>query len=330
MTQLSIVGSRQERISDPLFSEFALPLRRRFFPFGFPLDLETNSFEVIEAAAGCWSDPSARFDDGPVRISLGVLPGEEALPPRSTFRSRDHLLSLIATPSNFVVCDFHQNCAFGWVSESVARNHPVLRYRFLTSTSNMLLGHLALAPVHGALVARNGRGVLLAGCSFAGKSTLSYACARVGWTYISDDGTMLVRKQVGRYGVGDRRVIHLREDAPALFPELAGRLSIARPNGKAGLEVFTRDLPIATAPGCDIDHVVFLNRNEPGPARLRMYPPDIARAWLEEVISFGTEQARNAQRQSFERLMSAGIWELCYTDLDGAIRRLERLVDAGS
>jgi len=330
MTQPSPIGKHPESVSDPLRSVVPLQLRRRFFPFGFPLDLETNSIDVIEAGAECWGGYSQRFEDGPVRISLGVAPGETVLPSKSTFRSRGHLLSLFADAENFVIADFDQHYAFGWVTEAVARDHALLRFRFLISTASMLLGQLALVPVHAGLIARNGRGVALVGDSFAGKSTLAYACARSGWTYICDDGAMLVRKHFNRYAVGNPQVLHLREDARRLFPELADRLPAKRPSGKIGLEVLTRDLPIATAPGCSIDHVVFLNRNEPGKTRLRHFPSRQALPWLEQVLAYGTTEVRLAQKQCFEKLLSAGVWELCYQDLSAAIGRLERLVDLGT
>jgi len=331
MTQPSIIGPPQGRVSDPVLSEFPLPLRRRFFPLGFPLDLETNSIDVMEAASGCWGGYSARFEDGPVHFSLGVLPGETTvLPAKSTFRARGHLMSVVADAENFVAADFDQKFAFGWVTDCVARDHSLLRYRFLISTAHMLLQQLALAPIHGALISRNGHGVILVGDSFAGKSTLAYACARAGWTFICDDGTMLVRKHFNRYAVGNHQVMHLREDARNLFPELAEYLPTTRPNGKVGLEILTRDLPIVTAPGCSIEHVIFLNRNESGQVRLRPYSSRLAMAWFEHVLSFGTTEVLAAQRQAFERLVGAGLWELSYRDLDYAIGRLERLVDLGT
>jgi len=325
-----IIPEREQHLPDPVLSDFPLPLRRTFYPHGFPLELATNSPDVIQAASTCWGSNSQTYAEGPMRFNLGVLPAEKTrLPARSTFRSRDHLMSLIADPDNFVICDFKQNFAFGWVTQPVAANHPVLRYRFLNSVVNMMLEQQAVAMIHGALIERNGSGVALVGESFAGKSTLAYACARAGWTYVCDDGAMLLRNHTGRCAVGDRHVIHFREDARELFPELAQRLPIARPNGKIGLEVLTRELPLKTTPGCSIEHLVFLNRNEPGAARLRPYPKDQALAWLEQVITYGAAEVRAAKRRCYQRLASAGIWELCYQSLDDAIRLLDQLVDSG-
>jgi len=179
------------------------------------------------------------------------------------------------------------------------------------------------------LIGRNGIGVALCGESMSGKSTLAYACARAGWQYISDDGTYLLRKESGRYAIGEHHSVRFREDARELFPELRDRLPMVRPNGKLGMEILTRELPIATVPGCSIDHIVFLNRNEPGPARLRPYPKDQFLAWCEQAACYGAAEVRAAQVRSYGRLAGARIWELCYRNFDNAIHRLEQLVDSG-
>jgi hypothetical protein len=314
---------------DPTLCEFDLPLRRRFFPLGFPLDLETNSPDVIQAAQGGWGHFSKAFDEAPVRLALGVTDSDSMPLERSTFRSREHLMFVVADSENFFTCDFNASFAFGWITRAVAADQPLLRYRVLSAAAHMLVEQSALAPLHGALLMRNGCGVMLCGDSFAGKSTLAYACARAGWTYVSDDGIFLVRNRADRYAIGDPHTIRFREDARHLFPELADQLPVVRPNGRSAIEMFTHELPIKIAPGCSVEHVVFLNRQQHVDARLRHYPRD--QAWEEwgAYASFGTDQVRAAQRRSHERLLQAGIWEMAYSHFDDAVARLEQLVDSG-
>ncbi|HTR34736.1 MAG TPA: hypothetical protein VMH80_02465 [Bryobacteraceae bacterium] len=320
----------EQDIADPVLSNARLPLRRTFYPFGHPLDLETNSEEVIQAAEEGWGGFAQAFDAAPVRLALGVMEGDpEALPLRSVVRSRGYLMSIVANADNFAVCDFEQGFAFGWVTPEVAADHSLLRYRFLTAAGATLIEQRSLASLHGALIARNGVGVALCGDSFAGKSTLAYACARAGWTLISDDGTFLVRGRKDRYAVGDFHTIRFRADAPSLFPELVERMPVIRPNGKIGIEVFTSELPIATAAGCTVDHLVFLDRHHPGPAKLCRCGKERARQAWEAHAIFGAEETRVAQQQCYLRLLDAGLWEMDYSGLDGAVARLERLVDCG-
>jgi hypothetical protein len=321
----------EQNLPDPVLSEFAFPLRATFYPLGFPLIVETNSADVIQAMSEGWGHFPQEFETGPMRFCLGVAADDKpALPAAVTFRSREHLMSIFADADNFVVCDFNRDFAFGWVTQPVAANYPFLRYHFLSAAVLSMLEQLALAPLHSALIVRNGCGVALLGESFAGKSTLAYACARAGWTFVCDDSAFLVRNHAGRYAIGDPFTIRLRADAGQLFSELAGGLEVVRPNGKLGIEVFTPGLPIATASGCSIEHLVLLNRNEPGPAQLRRYPKDEALVWLEGVVNYGTREVRAAQRRCYQRLRSAEVWELCYQDFGDAIDRLGQLVGCGS
>jgi len=321
----------QQLVEDPMLSKFELGFRRLYYPLGFPLEVQTNSREVIDAASESWGLFSQSFDIAPMRFALGV---QEALtaepwPAKSRFVAREHLLAIIANPANFVMCDFQQAFSFGYITPALASDYATLRYRFLTPAAVMMAEHLALAALHGALIARGDCGVVLCGDSFAGKSTLAYACARAGWTYITDDGTFLVRDRSDRYAVGNPHFIRFREEARELFPELADQLAVIRPNGKIGLELSTRDLPIEIAPGAKIEHVVFLDRKHSGPTRLRHYPKDQMQAWCERFVNFGSNEVRKAQIRCHRRLLDASIWEMSYQNFADAARRLDQLVDSG-
>lgn len=325
----------QKIVPDPVLSSIELPLRRTLYPFGFPLQLETNSTEVITAAVEGWGAFHQMFDEPPVRLCLGVLERScDSVPMESVIRSREHLMSVVADPSNFVICDFNSGYAFGWVTPNTASDHPLLRYRFLVAAAATLIEHQVFATLHGALIALDDAGVMLAGDSFAGKSTLAYACARAGWTYISDDSANFVRARKSCYAIGDPHSIRFRPDAPELFPELADRLATVRPNGKIAIEVHTRDLELDTAPGCEIEHVVYLNRRrDPGPvarSQLRRLTKEQVREDLSQYNVFGTKEMRAARRRCHERVLELPLWQMQYSDLDDAVERLDRLVASGA
>src|SRR3984957_5193863 len=317
--------------TDPVFSAFELPLRRTFFPLGYPLVIETNSRDVILAAEESWGASERMFSADPVRVCLGVAEGEKEAPPAvSVIRAREHLMSIIAGQDNFMQCDFDRGFAFGWVTASTAADHAWLRYQFLTPGGTALAQQRAFAPLHGALVMRQGKGLMFCGDSCAGKSTLAYACARAGWTYVSDDGAFLVRGRDDRYVVGDPYNIRFRPDAPGLFPELADRLVTIRPNGKLAIELPTCDLGLDTAAGCNVDHVVYLNRAPEADARLgRICKEKVREEWSQHA-AYGTWEVRKAQLDCQERLLTAQLWEMQYSDLDEAVERLEVLVDSGA
>lgn len=321
----------EKTILDPVLSNFELSLRQTFYPLGYPLEIETNSADVIAAASEGWGAFQQAFFEPPVRLCLGVTEGNGGAPlTESVVRSREHMMAIVTDPQNFVICDFHRGFAFGWVTEGTAADHPLLRYRFLLAGGATLVEQRAFASLHGALVERNACGVMLAGDSFAGKSTLAYACARSGWTYVSDDGAFLVRERNDRYAVGDPYSIRFRPDAPRFFPELADRLPTVRPNGKVAIELLTADLDLKIAPGCQVEHVVWLNRERPGKAHLRRVSQEGLLEQLAQYATFGAKEVRAAQRRCHERILSAQLWEMQYSDLDEAVARLERLADLGA
>ncbi len=173
--------------------------------------------------------------------------------------------------------------------------------------------------------------MLLGGDSFAGKSTLAYACARAGWTYVSDDATFVALRRDDRYAVGDQHSIRFRPDAPQLFPELSEYPLTIRPNGKIAIEVLTRELLLDTAPGCHVDHVVFLNREHPNHARVSLRPISKDLVWDDwsQYNVYGTQEVRQARSHCYERMLSAQLSQMQYSDLADAVARLERLVDQG-
>jgi len=316
--------------SSALLASLELGLRQTVYPLGFPMELETNSDEVIAAAREGWGDFAPAFDEPPIRLCLGVTDSDASLLTiKSVFAAREHVASLYADADNFVLCDFRQGFAFGRVTRGVSVDHPLLRYRFLMPAAHMLAEQKALAPLHGALVVKNDVGVMLCGESMAGKSTLAYACARAGWSYVSDDGTFLVRSRSDRYAVGDFSNIRLRQDAIQLFPELSDRLAVVRPNGKIALEIRTRELPISVLPGHSIDHVVFLDRGDSLSPSIRPYPGERALEEWKQYAAFGTQEVREEQLHSQRRLLNAGMWMMHYSRLDDAIATLDRLVQAG-
>jgi predicted ATPase len=323
--------SVEQVLIDPVRSSVELPHSVMLYPLGFPLRLETNSENVIRAAREGWAEFPRSFDEPAIRLSLGVEGQGGALPPPPTFLSREHLMSIVSDTQNSVICDMQQGFAFGWVTESVAAARPFFRYHFLDAAVLTMILQLHLTPVHAGLVELKGHGILLCGDSCAGKSTLTYACARAGWTLICDDGTFLVRRRKDRYGIGNPFYLRFREDARFLFPELRSQLTETRPNGKIGIEVATHDLAgIVTATGSTIEHVVFLNRHGGGDARLVTLSRSEALERLQNATHFGLESVREEHWQAHRRLLTGGVWQLNYGDLGSAVERLETLASKGN
>lgn len=330
---------------DPLhyFDEF--PLRTKYFPYGVQMELSTNSPEVIVAAQQSWGPIPQLLDVPPVHVRIGVSDSNRVdLPQPPAILGQRGLITVVSDAENFGVCDVTSGFSFGWMTPATVADPAFFRYHFLELMTGILIGPAHFGVVHSACVSRNGHGVLLCGHSRAGKSTLSYACAKRGWTFISDDAVQTVRKNPSRTVIGYPLNLRLRADASNLFPELENRAVILRQNGEFGFDLPTAELPgLKTALTSEIDHVVFLNRAAGGPSRISPFPKDRARRWMEDVqdltftcapdrpgncgeMLLADAKAREEQNASLDPLLAGGIHELCYSDLDSAVDCLETLV----
>jgi hypothetical protein len=317
---------------DPVLCDFPMPLRGVFYPLGFPIEITTNSADVIMAAEESWEMWEPCFTAAPVSLRIGVMDGDSPqcanLP---TCRGQQNLLSMFSDPENFAVVDLTTSFGFGWFNSATVRYKAFFRYHFLEGMAMTLLMAQHLAPVHAGCVSWNGKGILLCGDSGAGKSSLSYACAQRGWKFITDDASALVRSRHDRLVVGNSHRMRFRESAIHLFPELLKEQITARITGEMSIELVTLAQPdIITAPSATIEHLVFLNRGDTVSPRLSPFSPDQALRWLEQMIVYGDQHLRDAQKSALHNLLAAQVHELRYSNLDLAVARLVELAETGA
>jgi hypothetical protein len=304
-----------------------------FHPYGFPAVVRSNSPLVLSAARESWGHLTKRFDEPPVEVRCMVAESAAtARPPEPVYRAQGNLLTATADRENYFCCDLQNGFGFGWVTPATAADTAYLRYFFVEAMVGCLVDLRHLVSVHAACVALDGHGVLLAGESGAGKSSLAYACARRGWAYCSDDASVLLRRGTGRTVIAKPDVFRFRSAAGELFPEFQQLSDHRRGNGKPTIEVATASLPgIRTAREAHIDHIVFLNRPaaDAGKARLLRISESEALGridfspWPQELPACGE------MRATLKRLVGAPAYELRYRDLDDAADRLEQLVRGG-
>jgi len=184
-----------------------------------------------------------------------------------------------------------------------------------------------MTPIHAACVMLEGQGILLCGDSGEGKSSLSFACARRGWTFVADDSSSLIRNRDERIVVGNPHQIRFRQSAIDLFPELAYERLTRRVNGELAIELPTSSLAnFSTSLQAPIRHIVFLRRKQFAAVRLARLTAERAFPWFEQVLTFGEPDVRAAQRASLRTLLGANLVEMSYSDLDSAVSCLESLV----
>jgi energy-coupling factor transporter ATP-binding protein EcfA2 len=266
------------------------------------------------------------FSSRPVELHIVVRPGAEAAEP--VVRTQRHYFSIVSDRDNFAAYDSATFFGYCFVSEKTVAGRRWFRFHFLETMVYMLLAQRYAMPVHAACVARSGVGVLLYGHSGAGKSTLAWACARAGWTYITDDGAWLLPEAEDGAVLGRSGQIRFKVDAPRLFPELEEYVSRVRPDGKVSLEVPTDAFPhIRTASRCRVGCVVVLAREPGAAARIeRIAAGEVAGLLLGDMPRYG-EEVRARYEAVVGRLLRAPCYRLIYDDLDGAVRVLGALTN---
>ena len=316
-------------INDPLLTRVPLEHDCIVFPYGFPARIRSNSALVIQAAEASWS--SYRQIYGAAPIEIRCLVSDSSSPARTeapVFRSQGHLLTIISDSENFACLDLTASFSFGWVTQATAENTEYFRQCFVDVMIYPLLKVRHLVTLHAACLMFAGKGILLAGNLGAGKSSLAYACARRGWTYVSDDASAFVRNSIRPSVIGHPQKFRFREPVGELFPEFRGLKSTVRTYGKPTIEVRTNSLEqIRTADESPIDYIVFLNRAdyESGPAHLHRVEPSDAWDRLRTSIWAIQLPAFDERISALKRVLRTPIFELRYREFDSAIDLLEKL-----
>jgi hypothetical protein len=315
----------QTKRIDPLLCDLDLALSGTFYPAGFPLQIATNSPNVMEAATESWALVRQEFDTAPMEFRVVVEPeGELAAEP--VFRKQLHLLSLVSDAHNFATGDSRTLSASFHLAEATAADRDWMRWFYLEAMAYLLLTQRYVVSVHAACVAYDGAGILICGKSGSGKSTLSFACARAGFTYVSDDSTWFLTGSEDRAAIGKPHQLRFRHDVARHFPELGGYIASAHPNGKLSIEVPTSIFPaVRTATRCPIRCLVFLDREGGGTARFEpMRYEDVIESLLADMPSYGAE-VNAAQEKTIYSLAALPSWQLTYRSLEDAIRLLSEI-----
>jgi hypothetical protein len=316
-------GDLQHTLSDPLQREVDLPFQRAYYPHGFRLDMASNSREVLDAAEENWGMYDPEYGDPPLTVRVLVQPGSE-LSPQPVHRLQGHLYSAVASRENYALIDLDALFAYAWVTERTVADHAWFRWFYLDMLAGSTLAQRHCVPMHAACVERNGIGVLLWGPSGMGKSTLAYACARAGWTFVSDDSTVLPQNREDCMVTGKPHQARFREDVPRLFPELDGYATRARPTGKISIEVPMNALAgIRGAVRCEVQRMVFLDRGNSGGLE-RIGAESALEQMMQNSYSYSLEtQARH--EKALRRLLRIPSYRLQYERLTDAVEALENL-----
>lgn len=290
----------------------------RLYPLGYPADIVANSEAALAAASKSWGSWPALFHQAPpLRFEIETHRGAA---PRSIphFEAPAGWLRFSAGRGNFAVFELEARTGYMSVGETALRDQAGFRHHWLEALVLTALDSVFFTPLHAACVSRDGAGTLLCGDSGAGKSSLAYACARRDWTLVSDDAVHLAPGLNG-IGVGGSNLIHLREPARVLFPELGSMGAGVAPNGKQAIEIDGVAHGLNTARSAVLSRCYFLRRR-PGPAAVRAFP---AAAAIQYFLKYLFPRDTTAAERHLGAFLAAEPSMLEYEHLDDAVAVLE-------
>ncbi|HXP85412.1 MAG TPA: hypothetical protein VN841_11870 [Bryobacteraceae bacterium] len=298
----------------------------QLYPLGYPVAVDPGpasrwTTEALEAARESWGGGEARFDGRLVRVQIRARPGPPPAKAPPRFRARRGWIQLICDASNHGAFIPARRMGRVCVSTELLLDRDWFRWHLLEPLVLAALDHVFFTPLHAACVSRNGRSVLLCGDSGAGKSCLTYACVRRGWTLVSDDAVHLAPFPENTVA-GGSSVIRLREPARALFPELREDPAGTARNGKIAIEVTPRAGGFAVTRFATPSHIVFLARR-PGAARLHSYPAGKALAYFMKYL-WHCDTSKHERR--LQHLLAGGAQVLEVDGLESGVDALESLV----
>jgi hypothetical protein len=315
------------RAFDPLQYRVPLPLREMLYPLGFPMEIHTNDARVIASAQESWGHSQQQFSTPAMQVRIAVSGvSEGGVPANHSFRAQGHLLAIVSDAANYAVCDLETAFAFCWLTPGAVQTSAWVRHFFLEAIAYCVLTHLYVTGIHAGCIAKNGRGLLLSAPSGVGKSVLSLACARAGWTFVTDDVAYVVRDQGSRTVLGKPERMKFLPSAAELFPDIHWGDLAKDQKGDPFVELRTNQMGLLTTNECPVDYLVFLKRSADGRPQLTSVRSDDAFARLVSELPVFEDTVHEAHRQSIRMLAQLETLELSYADLDDAVDLLNELV----
>ena len=245
--------------------------------------LESNSTTLARSLARWSTGVESPRRDFALRVRVDERAG--TLEP-AYFRGMEHLV-FARYGLNIFLFDLRLKLVDAWISTTVAADEELWASQFLPLMLGVLGANVGVLPLHSACVVKDGRGLLIAGRSTAGKSTLSVALAKAGFALLSDDWTYIRFRTTGLVACGLQVPVKLLPDSARHFPELQSIAPGRTINGEIAFEIPAKKLSgVSTVSDCRPEAIVFLERSEEGPTVLI----PTTRSYVHEYVNNSVER----------------------------------------
>lgn len=303
--------------TDPLQREVRLERTVTIPVLGVPVRYASNDEAVIlaaEEAFGAWhvaEHVPQLLSEQRVTVRIFVEEGSESGGDHSpiTYRMPDPDRVLVRTPGSIAVADVARRDATAYVTRELVNDRAHFRYGILEAITLAILTQLDRQPVHAAAITRDQAGLLLAGPSGTGKSTLTYAATKHGFKVLAEDMVYVqMHPRLRVWGLPGH--LHLPAAARRHFPELASSLPTLLANGKEKIAINLRaanalpEMPVAPRAG-----ICVLARHS-GPPSLEMLSGDVLTDLMTARLEPGFDVFAETVVPAIEMLARFGGWRL--------------------
>lgn len=312
---------------DPLGYGVALTHVQAFYPLGFPVEISTNTWDALTCAERAFPG-SALGLGGDQPLQLQVIVDSTAPEPDGPlrFRGRGSQFIAAADPHHLLACDLGAGEGVIWASAATVDQSTRFRREYLETPVYQMLAERWVTPVHAACIASRGRGVLLAGDSGAGKSSLALACAGAGLEFVSDDVVYLLDRD---RLLGRPHELRLKPSALSLFPQFARLPAEQDPSGQTVHPLRPSTAGLAETTAAEPNAVVFLDRRADCPApRFAAVDRATARDRLLRYSPRSRPKTRQRHHAALEQLLERSTQQLTYSTLAQGVEALQTLLAA--
>jgi hypothetical protein len=303
------------KTSDFLKREVQTPLCEAFLIAGAAAEIRTNSEAILRVARECFPLLKRRPSVCELHFRLWVDPDGTSQPPWPLpyFRGLGPIVFGGFDSESSVLVNLTSRRVSGRFSPALAADSKYWKRVIFPRIITAVGPAIGVTELHCACLAWNGSGLVLFGGPGAGKSTLTLALARQGFSLLSEDWTYFSRHggDLGAWGIPSG--VKLLPDAVRHFPELSRFQTSVGLNGEEAYQTQPeRDFGVSLAQSCCPKWLVFLDRDQ----RAEFNISAMSSAQAEEILCRDllaqTPKVRSFQKRIVNRLVKDGCWRLRY------------------
>lgn len=314
---------------DFLCKEAETPFLEHYLMAGVPGSISTNWEPILAAARECFCLLEIPSCEPRLHLRFWVDPKGDTKPPwpKPFFRGLDHLIFAGFDSQSSILVDLRTRRGIGRFSPAMGSDCAYWKASIFPVLISIMGATVGITELHCGCVVKNGSGLLLAGHSQSGKSTLALALAQAGYGYVSDDRTYCSEWDSRLVAWGLPTLLKLRPDAASWFQDLKDAGPATAPNGEQAFLIDPDRWPgVTRLRRCDPQWLVFLERQ--GGAEFDFAPMSRAEAAkrLERDLIAETQEATEAQHRTIEKLVKLPRWRLRYGEPPQSVaEKLDRL-----